>query len=562
MLTFWYQSAPFGITDMKSLVPNRLAHRLILSLTVIIVLAEGISGFLSVRTEERLLLDSMITGADQLSRAITSATWHAMLADNRNAAYEVMQTIALKQGIDRIRIFNKEGRIMFSTRNEENQQVDKKAEECYLCHATDRPLVRVDVPGRSRIYHAPDGGRRLAIVTPIYNEPSCSQAECHAHPPSIAVLGVLDVSLDLATVDEEITAVQQRAAINTLISVLLVGLVIVFFTRYFVDRPIHQLIEATRSVSSMELDNPVHVRTGGELGELAQSFDSMRRQLKTALEDLNKFTQSLETKVEERTTQLQLAHQKLLQSDRLASLGQLSASVAHEINNPIAGVLNLTSLMQRIMTNEGVPPHRIGEFREYLRKATAETARVGRIVSDLLSFSRRSKPQRSRADLNAIIRSTLSIIDHKLSLMNVRLNLHLDENIPRVFCDTSQMQQVIINLIMNAAEAMQSKEGGIVELTTEADASRSNLRLRVSDTGDGIPEELREKIFNPFFTTKEEGKGVGLGLAVVYGIIEAHHGDIQVDSEVGKGTTFTVTLPFENDSGPFADGGRKKGTHV
>lgn len=562
MLTFWYQSASFGTTAMKSLVPNRLAHRLILSLTVIIVLAEGISGFLSVRTEEKLLLDSMITGADQLSRAITSATWHAMLADNRNAAYEVMQTIALKQGIDRIRIFNKEGRIMFSTSDEQDQQVDKQAEECYLCHATDRPLVRVDVPGRSRIYHAPGGGRRLAIVTPIYNEPSCSQAECHAHPSSIAVLGVLDVSLDLATVDEEITAVQQRAAVNTLISVLLVGLVIVFFTRYFVDRPIHQLIEATRSVSSMELDTPVHVKTGGELGELAQSFDSMRRQLKAALEDLNKFTQSLETKVEDRTAQLQLAHQKLLQSDRLASLGQLSASVAHEINNPIAGVLNLTSLMQRIMTDEGVPPHRIGEFREYLRKAIAETARVGRIVSDLLSFSRRSKPQRSRADLNAVIRSTLSIIDHKLSLMNVQLNLHLGEDIPRVFCDTSQMQQVIINLLMNAAEAMQSKEGGIVELITEADATRSNLRLLVSDTGDGIPAELREKIFDPFFTTKDEGKGVGLGLAVVYGIIEAHHGDIQVDSEIGKGTTFTVTLPFENGSGPLPDGERKKGTHV
>lgn len=547
---------------MKSLVPNRLAHRLILSLTVIIVLAEGISGFLSVRTEEELLLNSMITGADQLSRAITSATWHAMLADNRNAAYEVMQTIALKQGIDRIRIFNKEGRIMFSTRNEHDQQVDKKAEECYLCHATDRPLVRIDVPGRSRIYHAPGGGRRLAIVTPIYNEPSCSQAECHAHPSSIAVLGVLDVSLDLATVDEEIVAVQQRAAVNTLISVLLVGLVIVLFTRYFVDRPIHQLIEATRSVSSMELDNPVQVRTGGELGELAQSFDSMRRQLKSALEDLNKFTQDLETKVEERTTQLQLAHQKLLQSDRLASLGQLSASVAHEINNPIAGVLNLTSLMQRIMTNEGVPPHRIGEFREYLRKATTETVRVGRIVSDLLSFSRRSSPQRTRADLNAVIRSTLSIIDHKLSLMNVRLDLHLGEDIPRVFCDASQMQQVIINLIMNAAEAMQSKQGGIVVLTTEADATRRNFRLRVSDSGDGIPPELREKIFDPFFTTKEEGKGVGLGLAVVYGIIEAHHGDIHVDSDVGKGTTFTVMIPFENGSGPLTNGARKKETHA
>lgn len=533
---------------VKSLIPNRLAHRLIISLTVVIVVAEGISGYLSVRTEEELLLNSMITGVDQLSRAITSATWHAMLADNREAAYEVMQTIATKQGIDRIRIFNKEGRIMFSTREEQSQQVDKKAEECYLCHATDEPMVRVDVPGRSRTYHGTDGGRRLALVTPIYNEPSCSDAICHAHPASISVLGVLDVSLELATVDSEIAAVQRRAALNTLINVVLVGLVIVVFTRLFVDRPIHQLIEATRSVRAMKLDTPVTISTRGELGELARSFDLMREELRSALESLNSFAQELETKVDERTRQLRLAHQKLLQSDRLASLGQLSASVAHEINNPIAGVLNLTMLMQRIMTDNGIPPDRVGDFRDYLRKASTETARVGRIVTDLLAFSRRSKGQRSHADLNAIVQSTLSIIDHKLSLMNVSMDLRLAPDLARVYCDASQMQQVIINLIMNAAEAMQAKGGGPVVVSTGTDRSENAVVLTVSDSGDGIPPDVRGKIFDPFFTTKEEGKGVGLGLAVVYGIIQAHHGDIHVDTEPGKGTRFVVTLPCDNGS--------------
>lgn len=528
---------------MKSLIPNRLAYRLIISLTVVIVVAEGISGYLSVRTEEELLLNSMITGVDQLSRAITSATWHAMLADNRQAAYEVMQTIATKQGIDRIRIFNKEGRIMFSTRGEQNQQVDKKAEECHLCHATDEPLVRVDAPGRSRTYHGADGGRRLALVTPIYNEPSCSDAPCHAHPAPIAVLGVLDVSLDLAMVDAEIAAVQRRAALNTLINVVLVGLVIAVFTRLFVDRPIHQLIDATRSVRAMELDTPITVSARGELGELARSFDLMREELRAALESLNSFTQELETKVEERTRQLRIAHQKLLQSDRLASLGQLSASVAHEINNPIAGVLNLTMLMQRIMTDHGIPPERVGDFREYLRKASAETARVGRIVTDLLAFSRRSRGQRTHADLNAIVQSTLSIIDHKLSLMNVVMDLRLDPDLARVHCDASQMQQVIVNLTMNAAEAMLSKGGGTVVVSTETNRAENTVALTVSDSGDGIPPDVREKIFDPFFTTKDEGKGVGLGLAVVYGIIQAHHGDIQVETEPGKGTRFIVTLP-------------------
>jgi two-component system NtrC family sensor kinase len=532
---------------MKSLLPNRLAFRLILFLTILIVVAEGISGFISVKTQEEQLLDAMIVGADQLSRAITSATWHSMLADHREAAYEVMQTIALKQGIDRIRIFNKEGRVMFSTTVGEAMQVDKKAEACYLCHASDQPLVRVDVPSRSRIYTGPNGARRLAMVTPIYNEPSCSEADCHAHPRGINVLGVLDVALDLKEVDDEIDEVKNSVVLMTGIHVILVGLFIVLFTRRFVDAPIRQLIEGTRAISAMQLDRPLNIDSNGELGELAHSFDSMRKQLLHALTELNDFTKHLETKVEERTEQLKDAHRKLLQTDRLASLGQLAASVAHEINNPISGVLNLSMLLQRIMTDSGIPPARVEEVKRYLAQITSETSRVGRIVADLLAFSRRSKPHRAQADLNTIIKSTLSIINHKLKLMNVRVDLRLAGELPTVPCDVSQVQQVLINLIMNGAEATVNKGEGFLTLHTEVAPEENAVVLTVTDNGDGIPAEALHKIFDPFFTTKGEGKGVGLGLAVVYGIIQAHRGDIEVHSKSGEGTTFRVSLPLTND---------------
>ncbi|MBI3111573.1 MAG: HAMP domain-containing protein [Ignavibacteriales bacterium] len=531
---------------MKSLLPNRLAFRLILFLTILIVVAEGISGFINIKTQEEQLLDAMIVGADQLSRAITSATWHAMLADSREAAYEVMQTIALKQGIDRIRIFNKEGRVMFSTTVGEAVQVDKKAEACYLCHASDQPLVKVDVPSRSRIYTGPNGVRRLAMVTPIYNEPSCSEAECHAHPKGINVLGVLDVSLDLKEVDEEIDEVERRVVLMTGIQVVLVGLFIVIFTRRFVDAPIRQLIEGTRAISAMQLDRPLDIDSNGELGELAHSFDSMRRQLLHALTELNEFTKHLETKVEERTEQLNAAHRKLLHTDRLASLGQLAASVAHEINNPISGVLNLSMLLQRIMTDTGIPPGRVDEVKRYLAQITNETSRVGRIVADLLAFSRRSKPHRAQADLNAIIRSTLSVITHKLKLMNVKVDLRLADQLPAVHCDGSQLQQVLINLIMNGAEATANKGEGLLTLSTEIDKEKTAVVLMIRDNGDGIAPEFLPKIFDPFFTTKGEGKGVGLGLAVVYGIVQAHRGDIEVKSRTGEGTTFRVSLPLTN----------------
>lgn len=523
---------------------KRLAPKLIFSLTIIVVLVEGISAYLNTKHQEKELLDAMILGADQLSRSITSATWHAMLADHRSAAYEVMQTIALKQGIDKIRIFNKEGYVMFSTDSDDPKQVDKDAEACAMCHSSLQPLVKVDVPSRARIFRAHDGRRKLAMVTPIYNEAACSQAACHAHPASVTVLGVLDVALNLDRVDEDVAALQRRSFMVTGIHVVLIGIFIVFFSRRFVDCPIRELIDGTRAVSAMQLDKPIEINSSEELGELASSFNIMRERLQQARAETHRFTQELEAKSEERAKQLQIAHQKLLQSDRLASLGQLSASVAHEINNPLSGVLNLSKLMQRILTDDGVPANRVQEFRRYLSQVINETARVGRIVSDLLAFSRRSKPQSKRTDLNEIVRNTISLLSHKLKLSNVEVEQNLDPDLPAVRCDGSQMQQVVINLVMNGAEATQPRGNGKVIVRTSTRSDEKTAVLEVEDNGEGIPPEFLSKIFDPFFTTKGEGKGVGLGLSVVYGIVEAHGGELEVNSSLGKGTVFTVTLPL------------------
>jgi two-component system NtrC family sensor kinase len=516
-------------------MPRRLARKLILSITVIVLIVAAVSGLVNIKTEERQLLNTVLLGADQLSKGITSATWHAMLDDDREAAYQVMQTIALKQGIDRIRMFNSAGHVTFSTNQDDRQE------------AID--LKKMDAKARVNIDRGADGWRRLDMRTPIYNEQSCSQAACHAHPAAIRTLGVLDLSLNLASVDHEVAGMQYRVLLVTGVEVTLIGLFIVFFTRRFVGQPIEKLIEVTKAVSEMDLDKPLDI--GGsseELDELARSFDVMRDRLRTALAEINQFTQHLESKVEDRTQQLKSAHQKLLQSDRLASLGQLSASVAHEINNPIAGVLNLSMLLQRMLKDDGIPPTRIEEFRKYLTQITNETARVGRIVSDLLAFSRRSKPQRAPADVNKIVKMTLSLIQHKMKLSNVEVETRLAEDLPAAPCDQSQMQQVVLNLLLNAAEATHGKSERRVVVSTSAGGGY--VRVVVADNGEGIASENLAKIFHPFFTTKPEGKGVGLGLAVSYGIIEAHGGDIEVTSRVGEGTTFTVALPIQAPPAP------------
>jgi signal transduction histidine kinase len=271
----------------------------------------------------------------------------------------------------------------------------------------------------------------------------------------------------------------------------------------------------------------------------------MRVRLRDALAEIRGFTQTLESKVEERTRALKEAEQKLQQNVRLASLGQLAASVAHEINNPVSGVLNLSMLMQRILRDDGIPPGREAEFKRYLSQVTTETARIGRIVSDLLAFSRRGKPQRSPQDVNRLIRATLSLVDHKLKLATIALHTELAPDLPPVDCDGSQIQQVVLNLVLNAAEAVQSKGAGSITVRSGLSPGGRNVWFSVEDTGEGIPDAILPRIFDPFFTTKPEGKGVGLGLSVSYGIIHAHNGEIDVASHPGVGSVFAVTLPRE-----------------
>jgi two-component system, NtrC family, sensor kinase len=538
----------------RAWVPRKLAPKLIVYLTFIVIVVHGTSALITLDIHQRQLRQEMILGADQISGTITHGTWQAMLADRREDAYQMMRNIGRQAGIERIRIFNREGRVMFSTGPDTGTMVDKNAEACYLCHAQSRPLVKVDVPSRVRIFRRPVGGRVLGMVTPIYNEPACYDAACHAHPQELQVLGVIDVDMSLARVDREMAAARMRALAVAIVNMIITGTFIALFVRRFVGRPIRRLIEATHEVSRMNLDQAVGVHTGDEVGELAWSFDLMRQRLSAAVEANLQFTRELEQKVAERTTQLEATRQNLVQKDRLASLGALSATMAHEINNPVAGVRNVAMLMNRLLKDEGLPPEGVAKFRTYLDQVEEETGRVGRIVTDLLSFSRQGQPARQLTDLNAVLQNTLTLLSPRLHQYWIWCKLEADESLPLVPCDRAQIMQVVLNLVMNAAEAM--SDGGEIVLRSRYERTGGSrvaagpeepqgaAVIEIQDCGRGIPEDVLARVFDPFFTTKPEGQGVGLGLAVVYGIVDAHGGTIELKSKPGEGTTARVTLPL------------------
>jgi signal transduction histidine kinase len=256
-------------------------------------------------------------------------------------------------------------------------------------------------------------------------------------------------------------------------------------------------------------------------------------------------TRRLEHMVQDRTRQLKETHEKLLHQDKMSSLGKLSASVVHEINNPIAGILNLIMLMKRIVSEDGVNQKEIDQFKQYLDLMENETRRTSRIVSNLLAFARQSKMAPKRLSVNQLIEKTLFLSSNLLKIDGVKVATKLDPNLPDLLGSEDQLQQVFMNLMSNAAEAMESS-GGRLTIATRHLLREDKLQIDFMDNGPGIPEDDIPKLFEPFFTTKKKGKGVGLGLSVAYGIIQEHDGSIYVKSEVGQGTTFQVKLPLKS----------------
>src|SRR5579871_292228 len=239
---------------------HRLGPKLILSLNVLIVAISCVTGFWNLRMQESRLVETMVVGADQLSRSITSAFWYDMFGDHREAAYEIMQVIADKQGVDRIRMFNREGKLMFSTDpSERPNRLLVHNEVCNSCH--DQTVPRLSPASSSRVRFATslEGIKTLNIITPIYNERSCSSAACHAHPAKIKILGVLDVAERLDPVEQQRRAMTWQAVLSTAVVVVIGAALVILFTRRFVATPIRELIEGTKAVSAMELDRPIEI---------------------------------------------------------------------------------------------------------------------------------------------------------------------------------------------------------------------------------------------------------------------------------------------------------------
>jgi len=520
-----------------------LSARLIVLLLVGMVVIFALLGYLNIRLHRRHLEAATLLSAERTSDVIKRATSYHMLRNDREALYESIRSMGAEPGVVRIRIFNQEGKISFSTDSAEvNTYVDKRAEACYACHSQARPLAKLNRPDRFRIFR-PNGARVLGIITPIENQPSCTNAGCHAHPAEQKILGVLDTDMSLARADASLAESSLSMLGYTVLAVGLIAVLSGVFVWRVVHIPVKKLKVGTERLSGGELGYQLDIQSDDEVGELARSFNQMSRQLREAREEADAWSQGLEDRVDEKTRELKLAHQQVMQAEKMASIGKLAATVAHEINNPLSGILTYAKLLRKWLDRPEWDAQRRDEARSSLELIESESRRCGEIVRNLLTFSRSAPMNLQWASLNEVVDRCLRLVQHQIDLNNVQLQAELAEELPQVQCDPGQIEQLLLALVMNAIEAM--PRGGNLWVRSRMVPALGAVQLEVQDDGVGISQDLLPNLFEPFFTTKERGHGVGLGLAISKGIVERHRGRIDVESRPGQGTKFTVTLPVD-----------------
>lgn len=525
-------------------VLSTLSMRLVALIAVLTLAGMGVLAWVVVAKHTADLERETIQGALWLSSTLERSVRGWMQENRKDDLYRALQSVSQQHGIERLRLLNKAGRITYSSLPaEQGQTVDMQAEACTQCHRGGEPVARLDDRRLTRVFTGPQGHRVLGLITPIYSEPSCSAAGCHPPPSERTVLGVMDMQLSLEDVDRTIAEQNRSFLYSTYLLMLLIASACGVFVWRFVHCPVHALISGMERIRAGDLRHQIVLRSRTEIGLLAGSFNDMARELDRAQQQLQDWTHTLERRVEEKTRNLQQAQARLVHNEKMASLGTLAAVVAHEINNPLSGVLTYAKLLRKMVGDSGPKPERVESMLKYLRTVEAETARCGNIVRNLLEFSRQSGAVTGQVDIAGILERTLFLIAHKLELQGITLLRDFGDSLPVLSGDADQLQQAMLAMLINAVEAM--PDGGQLRVTVRAasEGTSRQVQVEIQDTGPGIPPEAMGRLFEPFYTTKQDKKGVGLGLSVVYGIIRRHNGRIDVRSEAGHGATFVVTLP-------------------
>ncbi|KAA0894125.1 sensor histidine kinase [Oryzomonas rubra] len=521
-----------------------LIVKLTLATSLILVGFMGILDYINLKNFRKATIEYAISNADQLTEIINQSTYDAMMKNDKASLYLMADRIAQSSSIEHISIIDRSGKVVFSSHKSEiGTIIDQKNAACIFCHQPNNTRLFSPTNNSSRLYRTANGAEVLGYTKAIYNQPECSTGACHFHDKDHHILGVLDITLSLESLRQQSHEYRMQFIVMTCMLLLFIGVLITFLTQRLVDRPVQRLVQHTARVSAGDMDARIPITSDDELGDLSEAVNDMTAGLAKANEELKEWAGNLEHKVEERSQEIKQMQAQLHRSEKLASLGNLVAGIAHEINNPLSGILLYASIVDN---DKRLAP----SLKPDLERIIAECRRCAEIVKQLLEFSREALPHKEAISLNNLLDRVVGLLQHQPSFQNISIKRSYTPDLGDVFVDSNQMQQVFVNLFINASHAM--PKGGLISITTSQQDGGGFACVEIGDNGCGISEEDLQRIFDPFFTTKAEG--TGLGLSISYGFVENNAGKIEVASKVGVGTTFTILLPLQG-SGEEEQGG-------
>ena len=489
---------------------------------------------------------------DNISSIVEGALYYSMLENDKAMLQRTLDVISTMSGIDEVNMYDNKDSLAYSSVSAEPEA--RGNPNCRDCHADFDSMfpskeieyrIIEEIPN-CESFHSFDNKRHLLIRNPILNEKSCYTAACHAHTESDEILGSLIIMLPLDNLDSFVdTSTTNFMLLATLITSLLLTMLIIF-TRKKIKDPLNSIIKASEAVSKGDNSVRLDIKPNllDDLSKVSLAFNNMLDNIDEGSKELQNWSHQLEYKVQKKTEELSEAQNELIHVERIASLGKLSSSVAHEINNPLSGILIFTKLIYKQLNATDFYHSKKDSILKHLKFIETETKRCGDIVKGLLDFSRKDQDDFVVTNLHKLLEATYDLMTHSIKIADINFTTDFKANQDLVFCSPNQIKQACIALLVNASEAIQ-EQGEIIIRTSTPD--EDSIKIEISDNGIGIAPQDIPHIFEPFFSTKRDASGIGLGLSIVHGIIENHKGSIEVESEPGIGTTISIICPLKRD---------------
>jgi len=496
---------------------------------------------------ERYMNSVLHENGNNIGSLVEGALYRSMLENDRSSLQSTLDIINNMSGIDDVNLYDSDNNLAYSSIS--NDTTNHSDPDCKSCHrniatmfSTKEKSYRIiDIDSECSMNHNNNNFRHLLIKSPILNSASCYTAACHAHGQNEEVLGSLLIKFPLKGLDDALfESTKTYFILAAIITTLLITFLIIFTTKK-IRKPLNAIILASEAVSKGDKSTRLEIQPHQllDMRMVSMAFNDMLDNLQQATIELQNWSHQLEYKVQKKSEELGQAQNELINIERIGSLGRLSLSVAHEINNPLSGILVYAKLVHKQLQTQNIDPEKKEAILKHLKLIENEAKRCGDIVKGLLDFSRKDQNDFEPAKLHTILFETFDLMTHSMKVANVNFLSDFSAKSDLIFCSPNQIKQVCVAILVNAMEALQGN-GEVLFRTFNPD--EDHVRIDITDNGIGIPEEALPHIFEPFFSTKEKTKGIGLGLAIVHGIIQNHKGKIDVRSERGKGTTISITL--------------------